>query len=42
MYKRQGYLLFSRGPDLDCADYTEDDVSDDNLIDSDNIGADSD
>jgi prepilin-type N-terminal cleavage/methylation domain-containing protein len=39
---RAGYLLFSRGPDLDCADYTEDDVSDDNLIDSDNIGADSD
>lgn len=39
---RSGYLLFSKGPDLVCSDYTDDNEADDNLFDSDNINADSD
>jgi len=35
--KKSGYLLFSKGPDLDCTDYTAEDYTTDSLVDADNV-----
>jgi len=37
--KKSGYMLFSKGPDLVCSDYSSDSDEEDNLPDSDNISA---